>query len=523
MVVDYSKWDKIELSDDSDIEVHPNVDKKSFIKWKQQSIHEERIKRNQDIQNLETQVNMYEQLNKRVDKLLGTFTLENGNLGDLCKNDVVEHYLNENFDKTEKSTGSNVDPDIATYNEMVVDLFDQLKRDATKDHKDPNDGKVIKELILAHRSKIDKVTVEANQKLVQLHKEKELHISSDDIHTGFDSGFMNTKENIPESTEDKDTKKINTAMESIKLQNTPTTSNALPASLVKNAPLQFIEYTKEEDLLKLAPETEEFGTKIPYNNYKMSKEFLLKNMQIISGQQKDALMMKSFEYQMNDINSPMTYQVIHQSEVLSYIREIYDLKKIPFLRVNEMEEVINMFFDKIIFNPTNTKGRESFLESVKTKYEHVKARSEIIKKEQIEESGDGEVEGVETIQLKSLDDSAELEVILPDFNSKDEDEIKKCEAFKKIPPAMQEALKTQSLDEVNKVFETIQIDEAERILELFNEADIIGVRALLENEDDFNNIKQDYQQQLDEYEAQNGAQDSTNKIEDIPDTADIVD
>lgn len=54
MAIDYSKWDKIELSDDSDVEVHPNVDKKSFIKWKQQSIHEQRFKRNQDIKNLET-------------------------------------------------------------------------------------------------------------------------------------------------------------------------------------------------------------------------------------------------------------------------------------------------------------------------------------------------------------------------------------------------------------------------------------------------------------------------------------
>lgn len=520
MVVDYSKWDKIELSDDSDIEVHPNVDKKSFIKWKQQSIHEERMKRNQDILNLETQVDMYTHLNKRVDKLLTKFTAENGNLGDFGNVEIMEQYLNENFDKTEKSSGPNVDPEIATYNDMVVDLFDQLKRDATREHKDPNDGKVIKELIVAHRAKIEKVTNEANLKLKELHKEKELHISSDDIHTGFDSGFMNPKNSTPETTEDKEAEKINSAMESIKLQNKSTSNETLPSSLVKNAPLQFIEYTKEEELLKLAPQTEEFGIKIPFNNYKMSKEFLLKNMQIISGQQKDALMMKSFEYQMNDVNSPMTYQVIHQSEILSYIREIYDLKKIPFLRTNEMEEVINMFFDKIIFNPTNTKGKESFLESVKTKYEHVKNRSEIIQKEQIEEAGEGEVEGVETIQLRSLDDSAELEVVLPDFNSKDAEEIKKCEAFGKIPQAMQEALKTQSLDEVNKVFETIQIDEAEHILELFDEADIIGVRALLENEDDFNNIKQDYQQQLDEYEAQGEPE---NKVEEIPDTTDIVD
>ena len=40
--LNYSKWDNLELSDDSDIEVHPNVDKRSFIRWKQRDIHEKR-------------------------------------------------------------------------------------------------------------------------------------------------------------------------------------------------------------------------------------------------------------------------------------------------------------------------------------------------------------------------------------------------------------------------------------------------------------------------------------------------
>ena len=44
MPIDYSKWDKIEISDDSDVEVHPNVDKQSFIRWKQRDIHEKECK-----------------------------------------------------------------------------------------------------------------------------------------------------------------------------------------------------------------------------------------------------------------------------------------------------------------------------------------------------------------------------------------------------------------------------------------------------------------------------------------------
>ncbi|KAI9621058.1 hypothetical protein H4Q26_013252 [Puccinia striiformis f. sp. tritici PST-130] len=45
MPLNYSKWDALELSDDSDIECHPNVDKRSFIRLKQRQIHQKRDER----------------------------------------------------------------------------------------------------------------------------------------------------------------------------------------------------------------------------------------------------------------------------------------------------------------------------------------------------------------------------------------------------------------------------------------------------------------------------------------------
>lgn len=476
MPIDYSKWDKIELSDDSDIEVHPNVDKRSFIRWKQQSIHEEREKRNVDIKNLEVQIEMYGNLNKRVDKLLNK---EDFPVANLAKTDEVTKFLNANFDKTEKMKGDNVDPDIGTFNEMVEDLFEQLQRDALKESKDPRDGNVIKQLLLQHRQKIDKVTNEAKTKLDELYLAKSNHISSDDYRTGFDSGFMNTK------SVEEDTQAMQDALKKVDNKNhvADTDLNLLP----KDIPLQFIDF--QDDVTKLAPETEQFGS-INFKNYKESEAYLVKHMQIISEQQKDALMMKAFEYELSEKGSPETYQVIHQSELLGYVREVYDLKKIPFLNVDEMKNVIEMFFQRVIYNPANQKGRESFLESVKQKYDHVKKRVEIIQQEQAEEG-----EGVETIQLKSLDDSTELEINLPDFSSSDPAEIAKKEAFLKLPKEMQDAVKTQNLDTINKVFENIPIEEAEAILDLFNEAELIGVRALLENENEFNQIKEEYQNQ----------------------------
>ncbi|KAH8993498.1 Cdc37 N terminal kinase binding-domain-containing protein [Lactarius akahatsu] len=66
MPLNYSKWDQLEISDGSDIEGHPNVDKKSFIRsisslvrksmWKQSDVHEKREARNHRIEQLGAEV-----------------------------------------------------------------------------------------------------------------------------------------------------------------------------------------------------------------------------------------------------------------------------------------------------------------------------------------------------------------------------------------------------------------------------------------------------------------------------------
>lgn len=275
--------------------------------------------------------------------------------------------------------------------------------------------------------------------------------------------------------------------------------------------------------MKLAKETEEFG-KISINEYSKSQKFLLEHLPIISEQQKDALMMKAFEYQLHG-DDKMTLQVIHQSELMAYIKEIYDMKKIPYLNPMELSNVINMFFEKVIFNKDKPMGKESFLRSVQEKFLHIQKRSKILQQEEMDESN---AEGVETIQLKSLDDSTELEVNLPDFNSKDPEEMKKVKVFKTlIPEKMQEAIMTKNLDNINKVFEDIPIEEAEKLLEVFNDIDIIGIKAILENEKDFQSLKDQYEQDHEDATMENLSLNDRDgggdNHEEVKHTADTVD
>ncbi|KAJ2607216.1 hsp90 co-chaperone Cdc37, partial [Coemansia sp. RSA 1694] len=45
MPIDYSKWDNLELSDDSDVEAHPNIEKGTFVRLRQRKIREDRENR----------------------------------------------------------------------------------------------------------------------------------------------------------------------------------------------------------------------------------------------------------------------------------------------------------------------------------------------------------------------------------------------------------------------------------------------------------------------------------------------
>ena len=292
-----------------------------------------------------------------------------------------------------------------------------------------------------------------------------MHISSEDVHTGFDKGFINAaKEDapVPDYLKDASTNQV-----------------ALPKPKI-----QPIDY--KDDILKIAPETEKFGSIQP-GNYAEAEKFLLEHPQILSEQQKDALMMSAFEHEMSG-NTQRAYQVIHQSELLSYLLEIYAMKKLPDFNVSQMKEVIEMFFERLFSPRSNPMAKKSFLESVQTKYEHVKTRSKAM-----QEESDGEGEGVETIQLKSLDNSAELQVNLPDFSSSEPGEVAKVQAFNKLPPKMQEAVKSQNLDAINAVFAELPMDKAEQILDIFHEGGIIGINAVLEDENEFKELQEHYQ------------------------------
>lgn len=462
MAIDYSKWDKLELSDDSDVEVHPNVDKNSFIRWKQRDIHEKREQREQQIKGLQVQKEMYTQLNKRVDDMLLALNDEKLNSEKERNNFLLK------FDPTEKCTLEGNNPDTPTYNEMVEDLFIQIESDSKKEGCNIN-GFIIRKKIIEHRQKIEDVLKQIDPKIDEFEKEKHTHITSDDIHEGWNTSFIN-KSTDKSTTNEKSTDKSTTNEKSTTIEtiNSPSSSK----SILK--PSKPISELKELELLN---ETIEFA-ELP--TIKSCGEFILKFPFIACAHQKDSLLMKAFDFQLNN-NTEKAKDIIKKGILLQFCADLIENPPYPHMPMDIRLNYVKQFFSQL--ENENSPGKIAFDQEYNRMCEHIKNRCEIIKSEEDQNDQDeGEGEQIEQIQLRSVNPDSELVVTIPNKGTKE------YEIYEKLPVKMKDALNTGSLDEVNKVFATIPIDQAEELLEKFNECGVIGIQALLDNEKQFQEL-----------------------------------
>ncbi|KAI7604350.1 hypothetical protein KC343_g14135, partial [Hortaea werneckii] len=144
MPVDYSKWDALELSDDSDIEVHPNVDKRSFIRAKQGQIHQERVARKHRITTLKYEKVINDGLLVRIDALLKSLEAhkkdvegknEKGEVDEVVFDCLLE--VNEDGslgadEPPQPPEGVHTQEQQPVYSKMMGALVDQVKSEVDK-------------------------------------------------------------------------------------------------------------------------------------------------------------------------------------------------------------------------------------------------------------------------------------------------------------------------------------------------------------------------------------------------------
>ncbi|KAJ9645750.1 hsp90 co-chaperone Cdc37 [Coniosporium tulheliwenetii] len=443
MPVDYSKWDALELSDDSDIEVHPNVDKRSFIRAKQAQIHQERERRRHQIKTLKYERIINDGLMLRIDRLLTALKSHKAVAASQSADELVFQALIESAGDPEddqpppppEGVHQHID-EKPTYSRMMAALVDQVKKAVDEKKEGDRYEGYIREVEL-HRKKVEGLQKELLAKLAELEKEEKRHITSDDIHEGFNVSHVD-KSKPQATTSTKPSKPAETvevlnpgALKRDTLTRTDTgESSGFEADVEEDATA-----ADDEEHIEPTAEGKEFG-KIKIGDYRACIQFISSHPSVLAERNTDGLLIQAFNAQLEG-KDDFARQCVHQALLLQYCRQLG-------------RDGVALFFKRIMTK--DHQAQKLFLEDA----EHIKRERE--------ENPAGS-QDVEQIQLHAVDPNTTINIVVPPADSEDPAVREARRIFEAFPPGLQRALETGTLDEVNKVLGKMSVGEAEEVVE----------------------------------------------------------
>lgn len=460
MPVDYSKWDALELSDDSDIEVHPNVDKRSFIRAKQNQIHMQRDQRRHEITTLKYERIINDGLLERIDALINALKKhenDSRNPDELVFQALIESAGDPAKDEPPKPPEGvhTQEKEQPKYSKMMGSLVDQVKKDVDE-KKSPKRFDAYVEGIKSHLSKVQNLQQELLVKLAQLEKEEGSKITSESIHFGFSSSSVAKARPQSESTSKSSTSKKETVevLNPAALQREPLTRTDTGTSSGAEADIEdgSLQEADEADI-KISPLAREF-TKIKIGDYRACFQFISEHPQVVAEKETDGLLVEAFNAQL-DGKEVYARTCVHHGLLLQYCRSLG-------------RDGIGLFFKRI-----TTKDHQAgkvFSDDVTSTYGRIKTRAAELSKENGKDPA-----GVEQIQLHAVDPDTKIHIVVPQANSEDATEKAAREIFDRFPPGLQRALESANLDEVNKVLGKMSVEEAEEVVEQLGQGGMLSL------------------------------------------------
>ena len=326
MPVDYSKWDALELSDDSDFEPHPNVDKKSFIRAKQNQIHQQRAERKHQIETLKYERLVNDGLLRRIDTLLSELRTHEAEAKD--RNAFLYQALITSAGDPDEDEAPKPPPGVhrnesepIKYSQMMGVLVDQVKKEVDESKSDDWYKGYIKG-VEGHKKKVAGLQKELQTKLLELEREESRKITSESIRDGFNSSSV-SKDKKPTAPKGK--------AETVEVLN--------PASLKKgnlmrmdSAQSSGADADIDEDVGPLAEPDEdeenieptELGrkfAKIKSSDYRACLQFISENPSVLAERETDGLLVTAFDAQLKG-NDDYAKQCVHQALLLQYCRSL---------------------------------------------------------------------------------------------------------------------------------------------------------------------------------------------------------
>jgi cell division cycle protein 37 len=447
MPVDYSKWDALELSDDSDIEVHPNVDKRSFIRAKQNQIHQERQQRKHEIETLKYERIINDGLLKRISGLLASLRAHASeaalrNPGELAFQAVMESAGKPENDKPPPRPEGihSGETELPTYSKMMATLLDQVNK-ALDEKKPTNRYSAMVDEIQEHENKVTQLQKDLLARLQTLEQEEGKKITSEGLREGFNSSHVN-KSTATDKKEDSG------KMELLN-PNFSGTQTLPPQSGSGSGSGSANDDDDDDGEVEASPAAKKFGAIKP-NEYSTSLQFLSQNPQILTERETDGLLVMAFDAAL-ERKDDLARQYIHQALLLQYCRALG-------------KDGVALFFKRI-----TTKGHQAqdvFYKDVQETYMRIRNRSREIIAERAKEAEQG---GVEQIQLHAVEPGTVIQISIPPADSEDPHVQQARQIFEGFKPEMKQALETGDLDKVNEVLGKMNIEEAEELVNLFGE------------------------------------------------------
>ncbi|CAE6405065.1 unnamed protein product [Rhizoctonia solani] len=479
MPLNYSKWDQLELSDDSDIEGHPNVDKRSLIRWKQRDIHEKREQRKMRIHELESKLALSKVLNPRIEKIIADVQE-----GGKARFSAITEQLKVN-PSPDKPPGNA--PNQPTYDMMLHELMLQVWNGVKEGGATPEDPNLTDKLVAGLRDALEKQHQDDLQSQKDLEaeiNERNKHITSDDLRDGFNSTKVSHKASPDPTVMAKPLVPKKEKVETIEVLN--------PKGKEKEVESQLATATTGNDdggdddndmepLPELTPLQAKFAS-LPLGSFEQAFQFIQDNHEIFSLGATDAFLLAGFRAQMKG-ESKYAKQCVNRSLMLQYCEKLG-------------RDGVSLFFKRMLSdNPIGADGkhlapnampRAIFEKDVNDTYEMICTRAEKAKEE------DAEAGARETIQLVCENPDTDVQFNVPDGPPPEtitlegegtehldpvqvrEALMRRWEMFEAFKPEMQSALRNHSLDEVNAVLEKMDLAEAEGMVQLLDASGILS-------------------------------------------------
>ncbi|KAH9004851.1 Cdc37 N terminal kinase binding-domain-containing protein [Lactarius deliciosus] len=429
MPLNYSKkWDKIEISDSSDIETHPNVDTKSLILFYQREIRNKRKARNHRIEQLRAEIACNDVLLVRLRALQPKLAQS----GSSC-------FLSE-IDRLRTNPSPEAPPSDAAkpvpYDEAILTLLQAIAKEAQENTGSDTSkfDKLLEERLDFHTNKLSDITEERRKERDALLKEKSEHITMDDLHVGVESKYVPAKPDpapvVYEAKKSKGTSKT----------------------------------TRDDDgavLPQMTPSLKEFA-RLPLLDFEKLWLFIQSHREVAVNGASEALFLAAFRAQRSG-KSKYAKQCVHRCLVLE------DSAKLG-------KDGLRRFFNGIAAGGENV--RASFRKDVEDTYGFLVERAE----------QEAKARGERLIQLVAGAPDTGVSFNVPDGPPSEHPVLEgpgiegmdieealqiRWDIFCGLPEDLQAALKAKDLAAVNKVFKNMPVSIAENVVDALDREGIL--------------------------------------------------